>query len=511
MGLNKWHIITCKMVGTETARGKIFVHMPLGYQGELYIDDVEVIWGGPTETERLVDRVVEACKIGHLEHSKTIRIGLCDARDLSAVDWGGSSDPFAVVSVGEGRLDKVQEREVLRTSVCYADLFPVWNCDLISIPKPPPPPMVTAIDLREAEINRTDEAYKKQVDHAVEFERKRFNELRKGGASLMEANKIAKREKKEIMETFKSEAANAEVKADKKDPNKFYIKVVLYDYDLVGDDDFLGELVISKRQLFNSAKHSHKVYFPITGEIGEGRQRKKATGKVALITRLHEWHDDKTRYGNIVKTLMEGSSKNRDKAIHWLMQTFNAEVDLKTELDRLVEVMQEPVIEELVCHISDSRRCEGACFALMGILGKKGPRVRKTWGFTLRRALQKRIIGVGGADACAEGVMAWDTGASKLRRKAACLELLGELFDDNKTVCQEVVRKVRGRERVVVVVGEGGEGGGGVIVNGLQHNELTANHRSSCHTTEPEDIDCRGCRAAIYREGGRPRRRWRGV
>ena len=264
--------------------------------------------------------------------------------------------------------------------------------------------------------------------------------------------------------------------------------------------------MISKRQLFNSAKHSHKVYFPITGEIGEGRQRKKATGKVALITRLHEWHDDKTRYGNIVKTLMEGSSKNRDKAIHWLMQTFNAEVDLKTELDRLVEVMQEPVIEELVCHISDSRRCEGACFALMGILGKKGPRVRKTWGFTLRRALQKRIIGVGGADACAEGVMAWDTGASKLRRKAACLELLGELFDDNKTVCQEVVRKVRGEGRAC-----GGGGGGGVIVNGLQHNELTANHRSSCHTTEPEDFDCRGCRAAIYREGGRPRRRWRGI
>ena len=439
--LNKWHTISCKMVGTATARGKIYVHVPIGFQGDLFIDDVEVIWGGPTETERLVDRVVEACKIGHLEHSEMIRIGLCDGRDLSAVDWGGSSDPFAVVRVGEGRLEKVQEREVLRSSVAYANLFPVWNCNLISLAKPPPPPEVSAIDRRESEINKTDEAYKKQVDHALEWERKRFNELRRGGASLREANKTASKEKKEIMDNFRSEAGNAELKADKKDPDKFYVKIVIYDHDLVGDDDYMGEVMITKRQLFNSAKHSHKVYFPVTGEIGEGRQKRKATGKVAVIVRLHEWHDEGSRYGGIVKALMEGSGKQRDKAIHWLMQTLNTEVELKAELKRLIDVMQEPIVEELVCHISDSRRCEGACLALMGLLGKKGPRMRKTWGFVLRRALQERILSVGGADACAEGVLAWDTGSSKLRRKAACLELLGGLLDDNKSVCLDTVKR----------------------------------------------------------------------
>ena len=101
--------------------------------------------------------------------------------------------------------------------------------------------------------------------------------------------------------------------------------------------------MISKRQLFNSAKHSHKVYFPITGEIGEGRQRKKATGKVALITRLHEWHDDKTRYGNIVKTLMEGSSKNRDKAIHRLLHHLHEAIKLCLQIHLGVESLHEPV------------------------------------------------------------------------------------------------------------------------------------------------------------------------
>ena len=225
------------------------------------------------------------------------------------------------------------------------------------------------------------------------------------------------------MQQFKSIAGDAELKADKKDPNKFSVRIVVNDYDVVGDDDFLGEVVITKRQLFDSARHSHKMYFDVTGMIGLGRQRRKATGKVAVIVRLHEWHDETTKWGGVVKTLMTGSGKARDKAIHYCMQVFNSELDLMDELRQLIVVMQEPLVEELVCHISDARRCEAACYALMGLLGKRGPRQKKTWGYILRKTLQERIIRCGGADACAEGCLSWDTGSNKLKRKAVCLEV----------------------------------------------------------------------------------------
>ena len=395
-------------------------------------------------------------------------IGLCDAKNLSAVDWGGSSDPYATVFLNEGVNENVEEREILRSDVIYGDCYPVWNCDLIELDKPIPPPAVSDIDRREAEVNRTDDAYKKQVNHAVEWETKRFRELRTEGASVKEANKIASREKKEMIENFKSVAGDAEAKADRKDPNKFWLRIVVKDYDSVGDDDFLGEVIITKRQLFNSAKHCHKFYFPITGFVGEGRRKKKATGSVAVLVRLHEWHDELSKYGRCVKLLMTGSGRERDKVIHFLMQTFNHEVSLVEELKRLCEVMHEPIVEELVCHISDPKRCEGACYALMGLLGKKGPRVNKTWGFVLRRALQERIWRCGGADACAEAVLAWDTGSGKLKRKAACIELLAQIFDDNKKIGCEAVKH---NQRILIASVAGLvfiekevdlEGGGGV-------------------------------------------------
>ena len=173
------------------------------------------------------------------------------------------------------------------------------------------------------------------------------------------------------MQEFKSVAGDAELKADKKDTDKFSLKIVVKDFDVIGDDDFLGEVVITKRQLFNSARHSHKMYFDVTGMIGEGRQRRKATGKVAVIVRLHEWHDETTKWGGIVKTLMTGNGAGRDKAVHYCMQIFNSKIDLMDELAQLISVMQEPLVEELVCHISDARRCEAACYALMGLLGKR--------------------------------------------------------------------------------------------------------------------------------------------
>ena len=175
-------------------RGKIFIHCDEGFQGSLYIDDVELIWGGPTETERMVDKVVKACAIEHSSHTENMRIGLCDARDLSAVDWGGASDPYATVFVGRGNQDNVTEEEVLRSHVVYSDCFPVWNCDPIEVKKPAPPPEVSKIDEEEAKVNRGDEAYKKATDHAVEHEKNRFRELRAQGMSLREANKIARKE-----------------------------------------------------------------------------------------------------------------------------------------------------------------------------------------------------------------------------------------------------------------------------------------------------------------------------
>ncbi|GMI00578.1 hypothetical protein TrLO_g8327 [Triparma laevis f. longispina] len=439
--LNKWHTIQCQMIGTATGRGKVFIHCAEGFQGCLYIDDVEVIWGGPTETERMVDKVVNACEITHSSHTEKMRIGLCDARELSAVDWGGTSDPYATVSITRGKEEPLSTEEVLKSPVVYGDCFPVWNCDNIEVVKPIPPPIVSSIDKEEAKMNKSSEAYKKATNHAVEHEMKRFKEMRNEGMSVKEATKIAKKERIELIQNFKSVAGDAELKADRKDPNKFSVRIEINDYDLVGDDDFLGEVVITKRQLFNSAKHSHKVYFPVAGEIGEGRQKRPASGKVAVIVRLHEWHDPTTKWGGVVKTLMTGTGAQRDKAIHFCMQTFNLELSLMDELKQLIFVMQEPVVEELVCHISDARRCEGACMALMGLLGKRGPRQKKTWGFLLRKALQERIIRCGGADACAEGTLSWDTGSNKLRRKAACLELLAQLLCDNKARSAELVRE----------------------------------------------------------------------
>lgn len=71
--LNEWHTIEVQMIGTSSGRGKIFIHLEEGFQGNLFIDDVEVIWGGPTETERLVDQVVNACKIEHVSHARKVR------------------------------------------------------------------------------------------------------------------------------------------------------------------------------------------------------------------------------------------------------------------------------------------------------------------------------------------------------------------------------------------------------------------------------------------------------
>ena len=240
--------------------------------------------------------------------------------------------------------------------------------------------------------NRTTDAYKDATSGAVAHEKAKFKELRKEGKSVVEANRIASKERKELIHDFKSSQGSAEAKADKKDPHQFYLTIKINDKDLIGDDDFMGEVLVTKRQLFQSGSHCHKMYFPVTGVIGEGRQRKNATGQVALIVRLHEFHDEKTPFGKVCQQLMDGSPKERDDAIHYMMQVLNQPMDLFQELDQVVKLMQEPVVEELVCHISDPRRCEAACFALMGLLGDRDdPRNKKTWGFQYRRCIQNRI------------------------------------------------------------------------------------------------------------------------
>jgi hypothetical protein len=91
--LNQWHEIKCEMIGTSSGHGKIFIHVAPGFQGNLYIDDVEIVWGGPTPVEKAIDLAMDACKATHSEHTTKMRVNLLDARDLQAVDWGGASDP----------------------------------------------------------------------------------------------------------------------------------------------------------------------------------------------------------------------------------------------------------------------------------------------------------------------------------------------------------------------------------------------------------------------------------
>jgi len=87
---NTWETIEVQLIGTQTNRGKIYVHVDPGFRGNLYIDRVEVIWGGPTETERMVEKVINKCGTNHELHSNSMRIKIIDARHLTSVDWGGA-------------------------------------------------------------------------------------------------------------------------------------------------------------------------------------------------------------------------------------------------------------------------------------------------------------------------------------------------------------------------------------------------------------------------------------
>jgi hypothetical protein len=439
--LNEWHTLECSIIGTSSGRGKIFLYVPEGYQGSVYVDDMEIIWGGPTPTEQRITKAIAACEQTHTDHTSNMRVNLLDARDLQAVDWGGSSDPYATVFLCSGEAGRMTETEVLKSPVVFADLFPVWNCDPILFDKPPPPPIINAIDQEEAKKDRHGDGFKEASSFAVAHEKRRFKELRKEGKSVMEANKIAVKERNELMTEYKSAAGNAEAKADAKDPAQFNLKILINDKDLVGDDDFMGEVIVTKRQLFLSAQRCCKYYFNVTGVIGEGRQKKPATGMVSVIVRTHEYHNENSKFGRVCKLLMDGTPKERDDSIHYCMQVFNMDLPLFDELDQIVEVMKEPVVEELVCHISDPRRCEAACFALMGMLGDRNdPRNKKTWGYQYRRCIQERICRCGGADACAEGILSWDTGSAKLTRKACCLELLVRLSEDNKHLLTKLIK-----------------------------------------------------------------------
>ena len=155
--LNEWDTIEVSMVGTETGRGRIFIHTEPGFRGHLYIDNVEVIWGGPTETERMVDKVIKKCETNHRSHTDFMRIKIIDARHLSAVDWGGTSDPFCKVQVESSKTPSPDDANLVttdigRSSVVYADLDPVWNMDPIQIKKPPPPPKVTKLHQADAAL-----------------------------------------------------------------------------------------------------------------------------------------------------------------------------------------------------------------------------------------------------------------------------------------------------------------------------------------------------------------------
>jgi hypothetical protein len=88
---------------------------------------------------------------------------------------------YATVYLNEGKEGKVKETQVQQSSVVFADLFPVWNCDPLVFEKPPPPPAVSAIDQEEAKVNRGDQAYKDTTAAAVAAEKVRFRELRKEG------------------------------------------------------------------------------------------------------------------------------------------------------------------------------------------------------------------------------------------------------------------------------------------------------------------------------------------
>ena len=148
--LNEWHTIEITMIGGRSGKGKIFMHVGEGFQGSVYLDNVEVIWGGPTPTEKAITRAIESCEKTHQEHSESMRVGLLDGRDLQAVDWGGASDPYATVFLNEGESGRIRTTEVLKSSVVMADLYPVWNCDPIKLAKPPALPVISAIDKEEA-------------------------------------------------------------------------------------------------------------------------------------------------------------------------------------------------------------------------------------------------------------------------------------------------------------------------------------------------------------------------
>ena len=328
------------------------------------------------------------------------------------------------------------------------DLDPVWNLPPIVVEKPSPPPVVSKVDEADEQSAKETQEYKGVDSAAVEAEKDAYKTYRSEGKSIMQAAKMAAQVKRDLLLNYVDGLGSAEVKADKKDPDKFWLRVVVYDYDLIGDDDFMGDCQVSKRELFTCGQMNHKQYFPITGEMGEGRKRKPATGKVSVMVRLHEWTgNDWSRFGTTLKVLMTGEQEAKELAMEKLIGVFCADdVLLMTRFQDLVDLFQEPMIEELVCCISDPSLCERACKVLVGVLGDRSLG-RKSWGFSLRRSLQERIVGAGGADASAENVLGWDLGSGRLRRKAACLEVMVGLFEDNSSLMQGVV----GRNHKVLI------------------------------------------------------------
>tara|TARA_B110000971_G_scaffold213767_1_gene244981 strand:+ start:240 stop:875 length:636 start_codon:yes stop_codon:yes gene_type:complete len=176
------------------------------------------------------------------------------ATSTTELTFARRSDPYCKIIVEKSddtktfsNLSPLIKKEVGKSRTVFSNLDPVWNMEPVTVSKPPPPPEITKLDEANSALNNKTEVYKKELDSANKHEKARYKTLRNEGKSMSQAHKIAAAEKADLQKNYKDSHGSALEKADKDDPFKFNLLVKVFDYDAIGDDDFLGEVKVSER------------------------------------------------------------------------------------------------------------------------------------------------------------------------------------------------------------------------------------------------------------------------
>ncbi|CAM9846328.1 unnamed protein product, partial [Laminaria digitata] len=122
--MGEWEPLECQIVPSRSEHLRIAVHTGGGggaYQGNIYVDAVELFHGGPTPAERSVFSIHGVMNKPIIMPSK-VQVRVESACNVRAADAVGTSDPFVKASPVF-----VGDTEACRTRVMPMTLSPVWD------------------------------------------------------------------------------------------------------------------------------------------------------------------------------------------------------------------------------------------------------------------------------------------------------------------------------------------------------------------------------------------------